>query len=147
MTTSQKPRAEKASITFGKRALGRTRKMQALQLAQMHRALSERVCESAASAFCAVPLGAIRGASRGRQPNAQARQTGIYFAHVVFSLNLTRAGGVFGRDRTTARHACAMIEDRREHRAYDRALEKIEPALRFWVESFARRAVEVESQP
>ena len=147
MTSSRKSGIKSVRMPSGKRALGRVRKVRALQLAQVQRALSERVSEAAAAAFCAVSLGAIRGASRGIQPNAQARQTGIYFAHVVFSLNLTRAGGVFGRDRTTARHACAIIEDRRENRGYDRALEQLEPALRIWVESFARRAVEVEVQP
>lgn len=147
MTLSRKSGAACARMPPGKRALGRARKARALQLAQVHRALSERVCEAAAAAFCAVPLVAIRGASRGCQPNALARQTGIYFAHVVFSFNLTRAGGVFGRDRTTARHACAMIEDRREDHRYDRALEQLEPALRAWVESFAKRAIEAEVQP
>jgi hypothetical protein len=37
---------------------------------------------------------------------------------------------VFGRDRTTAAHACRRIEDRRADRGLDTALAELEHALR-----------------
>ena len=46
----------------------------------------------------------------------------MYLAHVAFGLTFTRVGICFGRDRTTVRHACALIEDRRDDPALELAL-------------------------
>ncbi|MGE0024726.1 MAG: hypothetical protein AB7S70_13975, partial [Hyphomicrobium sp.] len=46
--------------------------------------------------------------------------------HVSCGLSLTDVGQVFSRDRTTVAHACAVIEDRRDDPAFDRALELME---------------------
>jgi chromosomal replication initiation ATPase DnaA len=105
----------------------------------MRRALSERVSESSAAAWRAVPSRELRCRSRRTAQVAQARQAAMYFAHIVFAANLTRAGGIFGRDRTTARHACSRMEDWRDDGRIDRAFDALEPALRTWVEAFAAR--------
>lgn len=53
----------------------------------------------------------------------------MYLAHVAFGLSFTRVGICFGRDRTTVRHACALIEDRRDDPGYDLALSALEAGL------------------
>lgn len=103
----------------------------------MRRALSERISESSAAAWRAVSAPELRSSSRRTAQVAQARQAAIYFAHVVFAANLTRAGGIFGRDRTTARHACSRMEDWRDDGRIDRAFDALEPALRIWMDAFA----------
>ncbi|QEL26541.1 hypothetical protein FQV39_11825 [Bosea sp. F3-2] len=76
-----------------------------------------------------VPLAALRGATRGRQQVALARQVAMYLAHVTFGLSLTRVGTCFGRDRTTVRHACALVEDRRDDLRLECGLNALEAAL------------------
>jgi chromosomal replication initiation ATPase DnaA len=68
----------------------------------------------------------LRAASRGSAPVAFARQVAMYLGHVVFGLSLTRVGQGFGRDRTTARHACHLVEDYRDDPAIDRILALLE---------------------
>jgi chromosomal replication initiation ATPase DnaA len=101
------------------------------------RQLVERLSEACAAALRAVPPEALRRPTRSSADIAAARQTAIYFVHVFFEENLTRAGQVFGRDRTTARHACSRIEDLRDDSRVDRAFDLLEPALRNWVGAFA----------
>jgi chromosomal replication initiation ATPase DnaA len=61
----------------------------------------------------------LRSASRGQASVAFARQAAMYVGHVVFGLSLTQLGRGFGSDRTTARHACRVIEERRDDPAVD----------------------------
>lgn len=119
------------------RALSRGRRRHSVTRMAMRRALSERLSESCAAAWQAVPPRMLRQATRCTARVASARQAAIYFAHVVFAANLTRAGGIFGRDRTTARHACFRMEDWRDDVRIDRAFDALEPALRVWLETFA----------
>ena len=58
-----------------------------------------------------------------------ARQVAMYLAHTRLGLTLARTGRVFGRDRTTARHACRRVEDRREDPRLDAMLDCLERAL------------------
>lgn len=103
----------------------------------MRCALSERLSESCAAAWRSVPAARLRSQSRNTARIASARQAAMYFAHVVFSANLSRAGRIFGRDRTTARHACQRMEDWRDDGRIDRAFDALEPALRTWLDTFA----------
>ena len=61
---------------------------------------------------------------------AFARQVAMYLAHVTFELNLARVGFAFGRDRSTASHACQIVEDRRDDPAFDAWLDGLEDCLR-----------------
>ncbi|BCB20746.1 helix-turn-helix domain-containing protein [Bosea sp. ANAM02] len=88
-----------------------------------------RLAEVAIAAAIRIPLAGLRAASRGRKSIALARQTAMYLAHVAFGLSLTRVGICFGRDRTTVRHACALIEDRRDDPALEFGLAALEAAL------------------
>lgn len=95
----------------------------------LHAAAGARLAEAAVAAIRHVPPAALRTARRGRAPAAQARQMAMYLAHVVFGLSFTRVGSCFGRDRTTVRHACAVIEDRRDDPLQEFALAALEIAL------------------
>tara|TARA_R110002072_G_scaffold206513_1_gene364245 strand:- start:1185 stop:1535 length:351 start_codon:yes stop_codon:yes gene_type:complete len=61
---------------------------------------------------------------------AFARQVAMYLAHVSFELSLTRVAESFGRDRTTAAHACHVVEDRRDDPEFDERLDQLEGFLR-----------------
>lgn len=88
-----------------------------------------RLAEVTTVAAARIPLAGLRSASRGRKPTALARQTAMYLSHVAFGLSLTRVGICFGRDRTTVRHACALIEDRRDDPGLEFGLTALETAL------------------
>lgn len=88
-----------------------------------HKAILEQMV---ARAF-AIELSSICRPTRGRAKVAMARQVAMYLAHVICGLNLTEAGELFGRDRTTAAHACRVVERRREdHPDFDHALKLLE---------------------
>jgi chromosomal replication initiation ATPase DnaA len=53
----------------------------------------------------------------------------MYLAHVACGLSLTAAGDLFRRDRTTAAHACSVVEDLRDDPVVDQALTVLEAAL------------------
>jgi chromosomal replication initiation ATPase DnaA len=72
---------------------------------------------------------ALRAPTRGEQDVALARQIAIYMAHVALGIPLNQIGQILGRDRTTARHACRVVEDRREEPAFDQRVRGIEAAL------------------
>lgn len=95
----------------------------------LRQAALARLAEVSVSAMVRVPPAKLRSARRGRQPVAWARQLAMYLAHVGFGLTYTRIGICFGRDRTTVRHACALVEDRRDDPALDLALSAAEAGL------------------
>ena len=95
----------------------------------LHATAGARLAEAAAVAAARIPLSGLRSATRGRRPVARARQTAMYLSHVAFGLSLTRVGICFGRDRTTVRHACALIEDRRDDPGLELGLTALEAAL------------------
>jgi chromosomal replication initiation ATPase DnaA len=88
--------------------------------------------ETAVTRVFGVPHDDIEQPTRGRKKVALARQAGMYLAHVVCGLSLKDAGRLFHRDRTTAAHACSVIEDRRDDPVFDRVMQLLEwiiPAL------------------
>lgn len=90
---------------------------------------SARLAEAAVATMTSVPATSLRDARRRGRPVAQARQTAMYLAHVAFGLSLTRVGICFGRDRTTVRHACALIEDGRDDPALELGLGALEAGI------------------
>lgn len=84
------------------------------------------VVEAAVAATFAVHPAALQSKSRGVYVVAFARQAAMYLAHVSFSLSYTEVGRAFGRDRTTAAHACRLIEERRDDPAVDALLAALE---------------------
>jgi hypothetical protein len=71
----------------------------------------------------------LQRSSRGQARVALARQTAMYLAHVTCGLTMTQVGLLFERDRTTVKHACMVIEDRRDDAVFDRVLELLERAV------------------
>ena len=61
----------------------------------------------------------LRTTLRGSRRIAHARQVAMYLAHVGFGLSFEIVGQAFGRDRTTAAHACRAIEDCRDDIWFD----------------------------
>jgi chromosomal replication initiation ATPase DnaA len=84
-----------------------------------------RVFEAVEGAF-AVSRDDLRAATRGRCDIALARQAGMYLARVALGMTLARAGHLFGRDRTTASHACRVVEDLRDDPSFDALLQRME---------------------
>jgi chromosomal replication initiation ATPase DnaA len=88
------------------------------------------ILEHAVAPPFAVTRVALWQATRGSPAEAFARQVAMYLAHVGLGLTYTAVGGLFGRDRRTVAHACALVEDRRDAVALDRTLDLLEGAVR-----------------
>lgn len=61
---------------------------------------------------------------------ARARQIAMYLAHTACGWSLARVGAAFGRDRSTAGHACQRVEEWRDDPEMDARLEAMEACLR-----------------
>jgi hypothetical protein len=99
------------------------------QVAPVHAGDTEHLCrllESLTAAAFAVPVSELRASSRRARPVAFARQSAMYLAHVMLGLSYSATGRLFDRDRTTAAHACRLVEDRRDDPAVDRVLLTLE---------------------
>ncbi len=94
-----------------------------------------RLAEAAVGRVWNVPAGPLRSASRERAPIAFARQVAIYLSHVAFGLGYAELARRFGRDRTTIRHACRLVEMRRDDPRLDLALDWLEQAVRLQARS------------
>lgn len=91
-------------------------------------AASAGLVETAVCGAMGLPAGALR-TGRGPRRIAFARQLAMYLTHVGFGLTLTEVGACFERDRTTVRHACVLIEDRRDQPVFDLAVTALEAGL------------------
>jgi chromosomal replication initiation ATPase DnaA len=85
---------------------------------------------SVASYALGVPQDEIIDDERGSPRAAFARQVAMYLCHVGFELSLTRVAAAFGRDRSTAAHACHAIEDRRDEDQFDLWISALETMMR-----------------
>ena len=63
--------------------------------------------------------------TRGTEPLSSARGISMYLVHVEASYDLTKTGALFGRDRTTVAHACAIVEDRRDDTEFDNSIDQL----------------------
>lgn len=91
----------------------------------------QRLCKLAAllaAAAFAVPFAELVAASRRPPHVAFARQAAMYLAHVSFGIGYSEVGRAFGRDRTTAAHACRLVEERRDDPGIDALLASLESA-------------------
>jgi chromosomal replication initiation ATPase DnaA len=87
-----------------------------------------------------VPPREIAAPTRARAKAARARQMAMYLAHVGYAWPMARVAAAFGRDRTTASHACHRIEDLRDDPAFDAQLCTMEECLRQAPEPWAMAA-------
>ena len=88
-----------------------------------------QVLGSIVAAAFGLAVGAVRSDQRGCAEASFARQVAMYLAHTRLGLPYAVTGRLFGRDRTTARHACRQVEDRREDPRVDSLLDCLERAL------------------
>jgi chromosomal replication initiation ATPase DnaA len=96
---------------------------------------TERLCrlaQTAAAAAFGVSRSELRAPSRCSATIAFARQSAMYLAHVTLGLNIAAVANVFGRDRSTAVHACRLVEDRRDDPLLDAVFEALEDVCREW---------------
>jgi len=96
---------------------------------QVRTANARAIVEAAIAAAFAVPVQELRMATRGAASIAFARQSAMYLAHVALGLSYSDVGRIFERDRTTAAHACRLVEERREDPWLDAMLDALEQAL------------------
>lgn len=89
-----------------------------------------RLAAGVASYALGVPEDVILGEVRGPISVTFARQVAMYLCHVGFELSLARVAAAFGRDRSTAAHACHAMEDRREEPQFDLWIGSLETMLR-----------------
>lgn len=94
--------------------------------AQLLRGLIER---TVAAAFEVEPE-LLRLPTRGNRRIALARQVAMYLAHVSCTMTYTEVGRAFERDRSTAAHACAHIEQRRDDPEFDAAIRLLEGIIK-----------------
>ena len=77
-----------------------------------------------------VPLDQLLAATRKDRRAAEARQVAMYLAHVALGMNLSVVARGFGRDRSTACHACRHVEELRENPEIDRQMTSLEALVR-----------------
>jgi hypothetical protein len=90
-----------------------------------HTTLETRLFRAIEAAF-EVDRDDLCQSSRGRSKVAFARQTAMYLARVTLGRTLADAALLVGRDRTTAAHACRVVEDRRDDPGFDSLLDAME---------------------
>lgn len=95
----------------------------------LHAAAYATIVSGVVALALGVPSGEIRAPSRRRAEIAFARQIAMYLTHTCYGISLTQVGAAFGRDRTTASHACHVVEDARDHPQTERLLKALEKAL------------------
>lgn len=91
--------------------------------------LLKRIIEYSIAVVFDIEAGDLRSPTRGTAQTAFARQVAMYLAHVACGLSFTDIGRIFARDRTTVRHACGLIEDRRDDARVDRTLDLLEAVV------------------
>ncbi len=92
-------------------------------------ALMPHFVETLVESTFGVTGAALHAQGRGAARVAFARQVAIYLSRVRLGLSYAAAGRFFGRDRTTAAHACRVIEERREDSTLDSLLDCLERAI------------------
>ncbi len=81
-------------------------------------------------AACRVQLTELMCPTRANARAALARQIAMYLIHVDLGATLTETAHTFARDRTTAAHACGLIENRRDDKGFDLQIRCLEEAVR-----------------
>ena len=77
-----------------------------------------------------VPLDELFSPTRRKAKVAFARQVAMYLVHVGMGMNLSQVAKLFKRDRSTAAHACRLIEDFRDNEEFDELVDLLEKTLR-----------------
>lgn len=84
----------------------------------------------AVAASAALDPGEMLAPTRRNARVALGRQVAIYLSHVSLGMSLRQVAMALGRDRTTAAHACRVVEERREDARFDAWVQALEGAIR-----------------
>jgi len=103
-------------------------------IATADRIATRRFIEATVAATFGLQVDDLAARTRGQAPVAFARQVSMYCAHTVLGMSLTDAGMLFDRDRTTAAHACRVVEDRRDDPRIDDVINSVESIILSWVQ-------------
>jgi len=71
----------------------------------------------------------VKSKTRGSNEICFARQLSMYLMNVIYGISLSRIGRAFNRDRSTASHACHVMEDYREDPQLDHKISRLEQFL------------------
>ena len=112
--------------------------MHETELSRTYRALGISLAERVVSIEMGIGIDALHARTRCTAEVAFARQVAMYLANTIFSISQSEVGHRFGRDRTTVKHACARVEDRRDDAAFEARLVAMEAVL-----EEARRAMQI----
>ncbi len=88
-----------------------------------------RLVMAAVSLEFGVPDIEVWSQTKGDSRSSFARQIGMYLTHIVFEINLSRVARTFNRDRSTASHACRVVEESRDDELIDDKLTRLEAFL------------------
>lgn len=94
------------------------------------RSIGPGLAQAVVSHVYSIPLEELRAPTRRSPRAAFGRQLAMYLTHVVCEFSLSEVADAFGRDRTTASHACHVIEDMRDDPLVDRQVSRMELILR-----------------
>jgi len=96
---------------------------------QKHDLIKAHLVVAAVSLEFGITHTEIYGRTKGVSRVSFARQVAMYLLHCVYAINLSRVGRAFDRDRSTASHACHVIEDGREDPVLDAKIRRLETFL------------------
>lgn len=102
--------------------------MQVIKHTQNDMALAKLVMAAVSLEFGILGV-EIHSPTKGSSRASFARQICMYLTHIVFEINFSRVGRVFGRDRSTVSHACRVVEEYRDDPLIDEKLDKLEDFL------------------
>ena len=100
--------------------------MHETELSRTYRSIAATLVERVVSLEMGVSVDALHARTRSIAQVAFARQVAMYLAHTIFKITQSDIGERFARDRTTVRHACERVEDRRDDAAFEARLVAME---------------------
>ncbi|MEE9348228.1 MAG: helix-turn-helix domain-containing protein [Robiginitomaculum sp.] len=102
--------------------------MQVIKHSKSDLARAQLVMAAVALEF-GIPDIEVYSRTKGNSKNSFARQIAMYLTHIVYEINLSRVARTFSRDRSTASHACRVVEESREDPIIDEKLIRLEQFL------------------
>ena len=136
-------RARSGNVVPSRGALGVAGPMHETELSRAYRQIAATLVERLVAMAMGVSVDALHARTRSCAQVAFARQVAMYLANTAFCISQTEVGQRFGRDRTTVKHACARVEDRRDDPAFEARLTAMEAMLeeaRYAMQLFAMQA-------
>ena len=87
------------------------------------------LCLQVAAAYMGIAPAGLVAPGRARGVTARARHLAYYLAHVAAGLSMREVARRFGRHPTSIAYALSRIEDARDARGFDAALDRLEQTV------------------